>query len=89
MLFGTPKNAGSTGDTWTLREGKDMLVLTRHIGQEIVIDGRIRVAVLKVLGKQVRLGVGAPSSVSIDRLEVHERRASEAERAKSHPQMSA
>ena len=51
-----------------------MLVLTRPIGTQIVIDGRIRVTVLKIGGKTVRLGVNAPSSMRVDRLEVHEQR---------------
>ena len=51
-----------------------MLVLTRPIGTQIVIDGRIRVTVLKIGSKTVRLGVNAPSSMRVDRLEVHEQR---------------
>jgi carbon storage regulator len=51
-----------------------MLVLTRPIGTEIVIDGRIRVMVLRVKGNSVRLAVSAPGSMRVDRLEVHERR---------------
>lgn len=52
-----------------------MLVLTRRLGEEIVIDGRITVTVVSVEGNKVRLGVTAPKSVSVDRSEVHERRA--------------
>ena len=51
-----------------------MLVLTRRVGEEIVIDGDIRVMVTAAQGKQVRLGITAPPSVCIDRLEVHELR---------------
>jgi carbon storage regulator len=51
-----------------------MLVLTRRIGEEIVIDGAIRVIVLDVRGDRIRLGVCAPVSVRVDRQEVHERR---------------
>jgi len=51
-----------------------MLVLTRRIGEEIVIDGAIRVIVLDVRGDRIRLGVSAPVSVRVDRQEVHERR---------------
>jgi carbon storage regulator len=51
-----------------------MLVLTRRLGEEIVISGNIRVSVVAVQGDRVRLGVEAPQSVCIDRAEVHERR---------------
>ena len=51
-----------------------MLVLTRRIGEQIVIDGNIRVVVIAISGDKVRLGTSAPSSVTVDRSEVHERR---------------
>ena len=51
-----------------------MLVLTRRIGEQIVIDGMISVTVLSIKGDQVRLGISAPPSVCVDRSEVHERR---------------
>jgi carbon storage regulator len=52
----------------------NMLVLTRQVGEEIVIDGNIRVMVVAVSGGKIRLGIVAPSSVTIDRKEVHDRR---------------
>ena len=51
-----------------------MLVLTRRIGENIVIDGNIRVMVIGVKGDRVKLGTSAPPSVTVDRSEVHERR---------------
>lgn len=51
-----------------------MLVLTRRVGEEIVIDGNIRVTVLAVKGDRIRLGISAPPSVPVDRKEVHDRR---------------
>jgi carbon storage regulator len=51
-----------------------MLVLSRRIGEEIVIDEQIRVVVLAVKGDRVRLGICAPATVRVDRHEVHERR---------------
>jgi carbon storage regulator len=53
-----------------------MLVLTRKVNEAIVIAGKIRVVVSAVKGERVRLGVGAPSDVTIDREEIHLRRAS-------------
>lgn len=47
-----------------------MLVLTRRIGEEIVIAGNIRVMVVAVIGQKVRLGITAPSSVPVARLEL-------------------
>jgi carbon storage regulator len=52
-----------------------MLVLSRRTGEEIVIDGGIRIRVVSVKGNQVRIGVSAPRSVAVDRQEVAERRA--------------
>ena len=51
-----------------------MLVLTRRVGEEIVIDGNIRITVTGVQGEKVRIGVTAPASVRVDRQEVHLRR---------------
>lgn len=51
-----------------------MLVLTRRVGEEIVIDGNIRITVVLVQGDKIRLGVTAPPYVRVDRQEVHERR---------------
>jgi carbon storage regulator len=47
-----------------------MLVLTRRIGEEIVIAGDIHVTVVGVHGRQVRLGITAPLSVPVVRLEL-------------------
>ena len=50
-----------------------MLVLTRQIGQEIIIDGSIRVTVTSIKGDRVRIGITAPPEVRVDREEVHRR----------------
>ena len=49
-----------------------MLVLSRKVGEEIVIGDNIRVRVLAVQGNQIRLGFVAPREVSIQRLELLE-----------------
>jgi len=49
-----------------------MLVLSRKIGEEIVIGDNIRLAVLAIRGNQVRLGFAAPASVPIRREELCE-----------------
>jgi len=53
-----------------------MLVLSRKIGERVLIGDRIVVTVLEVKGRQVRLGFEAPPDVPIWRgeLEFHERR---------------
>jgi carbon storage regulator len=52
-----------------------MLVLARHIGEQIVIGGDIVISVTAVQGNKVKLGIVAPASVMVDRGEVHQRRA--------------
>jgi carbon storage regulator len=47
-----------------------MLVLTRRIGEEMLIAGNIRVTVVAVKRNQVRLGITAPSSVGVVRREL-------------------
>jgi carbon storage regulator len=47
-----------------------MLVLSRRIGEEMLIAGNIRLKVVAVKGNQVRLGITAPSSVSVVRREL-------------------
>ena len=49
-----------------------MLVLTRKIGQSIVINDNIEVTILDVKGESVRLGVEAPKEVTIYRHEIYE-----------------
>jgi carbon storage regulator CsrA len=55
-----------------LQGGVVMLVLTRHPGEEILIDGVIRLKVVSVKGDHIRLGIDAPPSVVMDRQEIHE-----------------
>mgnify|MGYP002641846423 CR=1 FL=1 len=50
-----------------------MLVLTRKAGESIVIGSDIRVTVLEMQGRQIRLGIEAPSDISVHRGEVYER----------------
>ena len=49
-----------------------MLVLTRKVGQSIVIGNEIEVVVLEVRGEQVRVGIRAPKTVTVHRKEIYE-----------------
>ena len=49
-----------------------MLILSRKLGETIVIDGRIHVTVMRVEGEVVKLGIAAPSEVPVHRKEVYE-----------------
>jgi carbon storage regulator len=51
-----------------------MLVLTRKVGEQIVIDGDICITIVAIKSDRVRLGVDAPRETRIDREEIHERR---------------
>ena len=51
-----------------------MLILTRRIGESLIIGDDISVTVLGVKGNQVRLGVEAPQDVTIDREEIYLRK---------------
>jgi len=51
-----------------------MLVLSRRLGEEIIIGSHIRVTVLSVTGGRVRIGIAAPDDIAVDRAEVHNRR---------------
>jgi carbon storage regulator len=51
-----------------------MLILSRKVGEEVIIDGRIRITITAVKGDRVRVGVTAPPDVPVDRAEVHRRR---------------
>jgi carbon storage regulator len=55
------------------KESLPMLILTRRIGETVIIGGEVDVTVLGVKGNQVRLGVKAPRDVAVHREEIHER----------------
>ena len=50
-----------------------MLILTRRVGESIMIGEEVVVTVLGVKGNQVRIGVNAPKEVSVHREEIYER----------------
>ena len=50
-----------------------MLILTRRVGETVMIGNEVTVTVLGVKGNQVRLGVNAPKSVAVHREEIYAR----------------
>jgi carbon storage regulator len=51
-----------------------MLILTRRPAETIYIGEEVTVTVLGVVGNQVRFGIEAPRSITIDRAEIYERK---------------
>jgi carbon storage regulator len=50
-----------------------VLVLTRRIGESLMIGSRVTVTVVAVKGGQIRIGVNAPKSIPVHRVELYER----------------
>ncbi|MCK9503143.1 MAG: carbon storage regulator CsrA [Porticoccaceae bacterium] len=50
-----------------------MLILTRRVGETLVVGDDVTVTVLGVKGNQIRLGVNAPKDVSVHREEIYQR----------------
>jgi carbon storage regulator len=50
-----------------------MLILTRRVGETVMIGNDVTVTVLGVKGNQVRVGINAPKTVAVHREEIYER----------------
>lgn len=56
-----------------VRYGGHMLILTRRVGETLMIGDQVSVTVLGVKGNQVRIGVNAPKEVAVHREEIFQR----------------
>jgi len=54
-----------------------MLILTRRVGESLIIDDHIVINILSVKGNQIRIGVKAPKEISVHREEIYNRIQSE------------
>lgn len=50
-----------------------MLILTRRVGETIMVGDDVTITVLGVKGNQVRVGINAPKSIAVHREEIYER----------------
>jgi carbon storage regulator len=65
-----------------------MLILTRRVGETLMIGDEVTVTVLGVKGNQVRIGINAPRDVSVHREEIYERIKREQAEGIERPQTS-
>jgi carbon storage regulator (csrA) len=60
-----------------------MLILTRRVGETLMIGDEVTVTVLGVKGNQVRIGINAPKTVAVHREEIYQRIKGETESGSS------
>lgn len=63
-----------------------MLILTRRVGETLMIGDQVTVTVLGVKGNQVRIGINAPKELAVHREEIFQRIRKEQEGADATPE---
>ncbi|HBO8904058.1 TPA: carbon storage regulator CsrA [Pseudomonas aeruginosa] len=61
-----------------------MLILTRRVGETLMVGDDVTVTVLGVKGNQVRIGVNAPKEVAVHREEIYQRNQKEKDQEPNH-----
>ncbi|SEK39965.1 carbon storage regulator, CsrA [Atopomonas hussainii] len=61
-----------------------MLILTRRVGETLMVGDEVTITVLGVKGNQVRIGVNAPKEVAVHREEIYQRIQKEKENEPNH-----
>ena len=54
-------------------EGEIMLILTRRVGEALMVGDDTKIVVLGVKGSQIRLGINAPKNVKVHREEIYDK----------------
>ncbi len=68
-----PTAAANSPTDFNITKENYMLILTRKVGESIVINDDIKVTILGVKGMQVRIGIDAPKDVQVHREEIFKR----------------
>jgi carbon storage regulator len=50
-----------------------MLILTRRVGEALVVGDDVKISVLAIKGNQIRIGIEAPKNISVHREEIYQR----------------
>lgn len=61
-----------------------MLVLSRKVGEAIMVGDNVRVSIVSVRGEKIRVGIEAPLDVGVDREEIYNKKKEQREREGDH-----
>lgn len=70
---GTCRESRATFSSEFHKWESDMLILTRKIGESLMVGEEVTVTVMDVKGNQVRIGIAAPNDVAVHREEIYDR----------------
>ena len=66
-------NLSQKGNNLARNGGVTMLILTRRVGEALMVGDDTKIVVLGVKGSQIRLGINAPKDVKVHREEIYEK----------------